>query len=131
MSKIKPKSNYLALLKWVVLPALALAFWGNSGSQEVLQTKDFQDQAHAIVHQAAIEKAPFSDLSSNLNDFEYFEIEEEDNDDDDQQYTNGQSNNPESLLLMLHASVRFAQLPPLKKIKLFILFHSWKSFLLL
>lgn len=131
MSKIKPKSNYLALLKWVVLPALALAFWGNSSSVEVLQTKGFQDQAPAIAHQAAFEKAPFSDLSSNLNDFEYFEIEEEDNDDDDQQYTNGQSASPESLLLMLHASVRFTQLPPQKKIKLFILFHSWKSFLLL
>lgn len=127
MSEIKKKINGIEFMKWVVIPSLFLAFLGGLGIQEVLQDSS---NIYAIDSgQKISEKIPSSDLSSLGKILEYLEIEEED-DDDNHHDLDRRSSQSLSLLLVPNKITSVSFFPPRQKVKLFILFHSWKSFLL-
>lgn len=126
MSEIKKKINGIELMKWVVILSLFLAFLGGLGIPEILQGGS---NVCAIESDQRIsEKIPYSDLSSFGKFLEYLEIEEEE-DDDNHQCLNTRSSQSLSLLLVPKKITSVFSFPPRQKVKLFILFHSWKSFL--
>jgi hypothetical protein len=128
MTEIKKKIIHIELIKWLVLPALILSFFGGLGGQEVPQNTHYQSAAYSFdSSQNAPEKIHNSDLFSFFIGFGDFEIEEED--DDNRYYSNRKSSQLLSLPLVINEITSAALVPSKKLIKLFILFHSWKSFL--
>lgn len=128
---ILAKINSKRLLKWFLFSFLFLAIF------EVLG-EDVPQEASAISFSYAVndlsigsEKLYDSDINSFLKFFEGSEIEEVEHDEDDyeQNFTSTNLFQRLSIPLKLNEITLISLTSPLKKVKLFILFHSWKSFL--
>lgn len=118
-------------MKWVVLPLFIFTFLSG------------ENHLQAVYHQSviystnSIESTPKRIHNPNSSsfykvfwDFE-IEIEEEEEKDDNRHYSNSKSSQTLflSLGLVLNQTSNVSLFSPRKLIKLFILFHSWKSFL--
>lgn len=130
MIEIKRIIDSIGLMKWVVLPAFIFAFFGGFGGQEMLQAIDSPAAIYSTGSNQsasrAIHEAHLPSFCKIIGDFE-IEIEEEG--DDDPHYSNRESFQPLSTTLVAPKINRVSFFPPRKSVKLFILFHSWKSFL--
>lgn len=120
----------MELIKWVVLqPLILTVFWVISG-QEIPQEIQSQSSFYSVdANQRTSERIHNFDLSSFFRLFGELEIEVEEDDDDDDHYSNRKSSQPLSLPLALNQRTDGSLLPTQKLIKLYVLFHSWKSFL--
>ena len=126
MSYTKKKTSYTALTKWIVIPFLILTYFGSFGEQNTSHDIHAHLNADAIdwTHNTS-ETVHASTQSLGTNAFEYLEIEEE----DDRHYSTKKPSQSSSLRLGMNEKSSIASFPPKQKIKLFILFHSWRTFL--
>ena len=130
MKEIKKKIDSIELMKWVVLPSFILTFFVGFGGQGIPQNIYSQSIIYSVEsNQSVSEKIHNSDLSSFCIVFGDFEIEIEAEDEDNRHYSNRKSSQPLSLPLVLNKITGVSLSHSKRIIKLFILFHSWKSFL--
>jgi hypothetical protein len=116
-------------MKWVFLCSLIVAFFGNLGGHDVPLVTHFQSGIETIdSNQGVSEKIVDADLPSFHKILEFFE-KESDEDDRDHQYLEIQPSQTPSLLLFPKKTSSEFSFPPKTKVKLFILYLSWKSFL--
>lgn len=80
-------------------------------------------------HSTSSAKAFAFDAPSPYQLFAEVEIEEEEEQEDHHYYANGGLFQLLCLPLVIDETIKTSLFPPKKPIKLFILFHSWKSFL--
>lgn len=128
MANTKRKRNSIVSMKWLVFPSLILilTLFGGLRGQDVLPNTSSPSIAYSIdAHQGASERINGSDLSTFHNIFGDFEIEVE----DEKHSSNRRSYKHISPSLGLHKITSVSYFRDKKTIKLFILFHSWKSFL--
>lgn len=120
----------MELIKWVVLHPLILTVFWVLGGQEVPQGIQSQSILYSVdANQSASEQIHNFDLSTFFWCFGDLEIEVEEDDDDDHHYSNRKSSRPPSLPSTLNTKTDGSLFPTQKLIKLYVLFHSWKSFL--
>lgn len=120
----------MELIKWVVLQPLILTVFWVLGGQEIPLDIQSQSSLYSVAaNQSTLEKIYNFDLSSFFRLFGELEIEVEEDDDDDHHYSNRKPSQAVSLLLALNQRTGSSLFPAKKLIKLYILFHSWKSFL--
>lgn len=120
-------------MKRGVLHALIIAFfWSLVGQSLLVDTparslnSSLDSNQHTFGKSYQFDSPAFSKV---LVDFKA-ELEVEEEEEDDHRYSNNQSFKRLSLPLVVRdVTIRTALFPPKKKIKLFILFHSWKHFL--
>jgi hypothetical protein len=116
-------------MKWGLCYSLILTLLGSFyGGKELPQAF----HVHASIHSAAVYHSASgiihgSDRPSCYLDIGEFEVEEEDND----HFSGSKIFQSLSLPQVRNAITRAALFPPQKILKLYILFHSWKSFLFL
>jgi hypothetical protein len=129
MTEFTKKKGGVELMKGVMLYSLIIVFLG-LGGQEVPLNIHSQSTVYSVdANQSSSEVIyNFDSFSSDIF-FVDFEIEEQE-DDDDHHYSDRKSSQPLSLpLLVLNKITSSSLFLPKKIIKLYILFHSWKSFL--
>jgi|GEM_PF-2499248 len=121
----------MALIRWVVFPPLILTILGFLSGQGIPQGIQSQSILYSVdADQSAAEHIHNFDLSTIFGFWRGFEIEvEEDTEDDDHHYSNRKPSQPLALPLALSKRTDGSLFPTQKLIKLYILFHSWKSFL--
>lgn len=116
-------------MKWVVLPYFIVISIGSLSDQDITQGIYFQSGIHIIDSSQRVSKKVLdADLSSLQKILEYVEPEYNETS-GDQHYLDRQSSLDLSLLLVPEKIASVSSFIPKKKRKLFILFHSWKSFL--
>lgn len=119
----------MEFLKWVI-PYLFLSSFVSLCGAATPQGTLPPSNIHTFDASLSVsEKIPASDLSSFCNVLEYFEIEEDDDNDGDHHYLNSKSSQPLSQLLVSNTKTSVSLFLTEEKVKLFILYHSWKSFL--
>lgn len=117
--------NISGLMKWAVLSSLILTFFGGQGGQEVPEGVPYGSVICSVdVENSAFESIYDFDAFLFSNVLADFEIEVEN--DDDHPDSSGKSSHPLSLKLLLQERTCTFFSPSQK---LFILFHSWRSFL--
>lgn len=129
MEDTAEKINIIELMKWVLKYSLIVTvFWNVSGQKIPLDIYSHSFPYSSDSNQSTSEKVYNFDVSSFLRVFGDFESEvDEDNNEND--YSNRKSSQPLCLPLALNKIASVSISPPLKSIKLYVLFHSWKSFL--
>lgn len=117
------------LVKCVLLYTLVIAFLGAFGSKNIPQHLHTETFTYSVdANQSGSQKLHDLGLSNYSKDLEGSEIVEEEND-DDHHSSSIRSFLSVSLPLFFHKKTIDARFPPIRGVKLFILFHSWKSFL--
>lgn len=120
----------MELIKWVVLHPLILTVFWVLGGQEIPQGIQSESVVYSVdANQSASEQVHNLDVSTLFWRFGGLEIEVEEDDDDDDHYANRKSSQSPSIPPALSKRPDGSLLPTQKLIKLYILFHSWKSFL--
>lgn len=127
MSAVNTIARNIDWIKWVLLPAIILTCLSNHigaspsfDHAEDSQSLDSRDDIPSTVYVANISPA-----NKTLSDFE---IEEVEGDDDELHGKRTSLQTP--VLAPVPDEIKNLYFPSRKEIKLFILFHSWKSFLL-
>ncbi|PHN06906.1 hypothetical protein [Flavilitoribacter nigricans] len=129
MSEINKQIIGTEFMKWVVIPYLLLISFGSFAEQGAPQGIPVAAGIQALeAHQGASYRLLASDLTSSHNILEYVEIELDEND-NDHHYLDREVSQPPSPVLVPNKTTRAFFFPPKRKIKLFILYLSWKSFL--
>lgn len=129
MSEIKHIINGMEFRKWGIIPYFFLAFFGNFGEQVIPQDSYLQSSIYTVdAHQRIFERIADAGHSSLRKLHEYVEIEYDEND-GDHHHLNNNSSQSLSLLLVPVKITSIFLIPPKVKVKLFILYLSWKSFL--
>lgn len=117
------KINTTGLMRWLLLSSLTLVFFGEV-SQEVPQDIHSPSNIYSVdSNQSVSKKIHNSELLLFCKDFKDIEIEE------DQNHSSRKLYQPLSLPLVIKEITSVSLCSSKKLIKLFILFHSWKSFL--
>jgi hypothetical protein len=129
MAEISKRINSIKLIQGVLLYSLILSFFGGLGGHDV----PLNIHAQSIIHSGGSHQNTFRGISDpgSSSIFKICTDSEVEEDVDDDHYSNTKSFLSLPLPLVC-GEIRGIFLSPRKKIiKLFILFHSWKSFLLL
>lgn len=126
MTDFKRNINFAGLMKWGVLYSLLFLFFGGSERPQASHNVRFLPDSFSVdVDKSTSKKLSDLDVFSLHKVFGDLEVEIEDN--DDHHYSHPKSSPGPSLLLVLEERIDISFFPR-KIIKLFILFHSWKSF---
>lgn len=129
MKAFTRRFNGIELMKYIVLYSSILVFFAGLTAQEVPQVAHYEGFSYSVSSdQCAFEKTHDPASCSFCKIVGDSEIEEEE--DGDSPYANEKVSRPLSLSLVLTEITKGSFLSPRKTIKLFILFHSWKLFLL-
>jgi hypothetical protein len=128
MSEKKVKIDRVELLRWFVLPFLILTLLGGVIGQQMPQGFHALSTVYSIDsnQSSTFQYVHDSDLFSPYKVFGDFEFEEGD---DDGRSSNIVQSQAASQPIVQKEVKAVALFPSKKLIKLFILFHSWKSFL--
>ncbi len=126
MSEIKAIEKNMNWIRWMVVPAVILTCLGNPmaaasncNDPDISLSIDAEESNHLAFFQD-----DFSLVNNSLSDFEIEEVEG----DDDELHTKGKFF-ATPIQAPVPNNISSVYLPAKKEIKLFILFHSWKSFL--
>lgn len=126
MKEIKKQIKPNKLITRVVLYALIVMFFGYSRGYKVPQPIQFSID----LNQSTSKKLSDFDSPSFNKVFENFEEEEkEEEEEEDRFHSNSKSFIPLFLTLFFNEITDTSLFPHPRKVKLFILYHSWKSFL--
>jgi hypothetical protein len=130
MYQIKKKIDALKLLKWVFLCFLSVAFLAGLGSNQSLKltTSATNIQPSLLIHKSAKNNYDFNASLQN-DDFHAIGLEIEQDEDEERDYSSWSSSQFQLLAIGFSAKPCVSFFPSLNTVKLFILFHSWKSFL--
>lgn len=118
-------------MKWAVLSALLLMFFGNLSGHETPRGISGQPTSSAVdIDQNTVATSANFDLPALDNIFGDFEEEEEKEEEEDQFYFHSNFCLPPFSMLFFFKATVAPFVPRQLQVKLFILYQSWKSFLL-
>ena len=126
MSDIKSISRYISKIRWLTISAIILLCMGSTVADSAnFSPTDISFSKHSteICHSFTF-ISNYSPLNRNHGDLEIQEVE----DDDDELHSNRKLFLT-SVLAPVPSDISSVYFPKKKEIKLFILFHSWKSYL--
>ncbi|MBR9923131.1 MAG: hypothetical protein GYB31_20065 [Bacteroidetes bacterium] len=122
------KKYHSDLLRWLIVPSLILTLLGGVVGQQIQPDFSVSSAYSMDAYQVGGKFLHDADLSSLHNVLSDFEVEE--GDDEEVRSSNLFYASAVSLPLVRKERIGIPLFPPKKLVKLFILFHSWKSFLL-
>ncbi len=121
-------SNSKKMMRWVLLPSLIIALLGSSSGKESIELNQSVDFFNSTDKEKSFRDLVLSsDHELDFRNFTEYDIEEVE---DDRNFSNYNFSQTTNQAIVIYKITSISNFSSNKLIKLFILFHSWKSFLL-